>query len=177
MNVVYKKFVGFAKTSFELSIIFLFSSSAYSAEDVSSQLIESSVNNSSISNNMSNHVNNPMSSGYLTQLVLGLIVVIACIVALAWLSKKMNRFQSVSDNSLKILSGISMGSREKIVLLQVGEEQLLVGVSPGRINKLHVLAAPIQSAKSNKDNTEDKGFADKLKTIMADATKASLHKK
>ncbi len=161
LNVLAKAYI----SSSIMSLTFLFSSKAYSVEDVTTQLIKS----------------DPMSGSYLMQLVLGLLVVILCIVALAWFTKKMNRFHSITDDSLKVITGISMGTREKIVLLQVGEEQLLVGVSPGRINKLHVLATPITATDLNKSNSETsvggKGFADKLKTMMTAANASSVKKK
>ena len=111
----------------------------------------------------------PMSGSYLMQLVLGLVVVVLCIVALAWFAKKMNGFQPLADDSLKMISTISMGTRERIVLLQVGEEQILIGVSPGRINKLHVLNKPIEKVVRNQGEATGKGFSDKFKSMMADA--------
>ena len=120
-----------------------------------------------------------MSSNYLLQLVVGLFVVLVCIVALAWVAKKMNRFRQLTDDSLKIIGGLSMGARERIVLLQVGENQLLVGVSPGRINTLHVLDKPIETLDNNPDESLGKNFSDKLKTIMNNAkndpTKKNRH--
>lgn len=95
----------------------------------------------------------PMSGSYLFQLILGLIVVLICIVALAWFAKRMNRLQSSTGGVLKIIGGLSMGSRERVVLLQVGSEQLLIGVSPGRINTLHVLEAPLEDAGINEEKT------------------------
>ena len=114
-----------------------------------------------------------MSGSYLMQLVLGLIVVVLCIIALAWFAKKMNNFQPLADDSLKMISTISMGTRERIVLLQVGEEQILIGVSPGRINKLHVLNKPIEKVVGNQGGATGKGFSDKFKSMMADAKSAA----
>lgn len=122
----------------------------------------------------------PMNSGYLLQLVIGLVIVLLCILALAWAAKKVNKFRLINDDSLKILGGLSMGARERVVLLQVGESQLLLGVSPGRINTLHVLDAPIETARqlSAEENSSDKqgcsenqSFSDKLKSMMADASR------
>jgi flagellar protein FliO/FliZ len=143
--------------------LFLFSTKVFSVDDVTTQLIKSDIMKS-----------DPMSGSYLMQLILGLFVVVLCIVALAWFAKKMNRFHSVANDSLKIISGISMGARERIVLLQVGDEQLLVGVSPGRINKLHVLSAEITASnEASSDIESNKSFSDKLKTMMADASNNS----
>jgi flagellar protein FliO/FliZ len=143
-----------------INFVFLCSTKAYSAETVISPVIKT----------------DPMSSSYIMQLILGLLVVVLCILALAWFAKKMNRFQSVTDGSFKIIGGISMGARERVVLLQVGEEQLLVGVSPGRINMLHALNNPVETTDDSSDGSRGKGFSEKLKTIMDDANKASAKK-
>ena len=95
----------------------------------------------------------PMSGSYLIQLIMGLIVVLICIVALAWFAKRMNRLQSSTGGVLKIIGGLSMGSRERVVLIQVGSEQLLIGVSPGRINTLHVLETPLEDVGINAEKT------------------------
>lgn len=120
--------------------------------------------------------NDPMSGGYLMQLVFGLLVVVLCIVVLAWFAKKMNRFNTLADGSLKVIGGLSMGSRERVVLLQVGEEQLLLGVSPGKISTLHVLGTPLEVNGSQTENNTGDSFFDKLKTTMADANRASINK-
>ncbi|VAW54146.1 hypothetical protein MNBD_GAMMA06-121 [hydrothermal vent metagenome] len=122
-----------------------------------------------------------MNDGHLMQLVMGLFVVLLCIIVLAWFAKKINRFNSLADGSLKILGGLSMGSRERIVLLQLGEEQLLLGVSPGKINTLHVLNTPLEVTGLKTDNAVDStaastagnSFLDKLKTAMVDVSNAS----
>lgn len=109
----------------------------------------------------------PMSGGYLVQLVTGLFIVLLCIVVLAWAAKKLNRFRFVPDNSLKIIGGLNLGARERVVLMQVGKEQLLIGVSPGRINTLHKLDTPLETTRPEAGNTAESSFSNKLKTAMA----------
>ena len=109
-----------------------------------------------------------MSSGYLAQLVVGLLFVLLCIVVLAWLAKRFNRLQSSSYGALQVLGGISMGARERVVLVQVGTTQLLLGVAPGRINMLHELEQPLE--KSGADivgSSFSRGFAEKLSTALS----------
>ena len=104
----------------------------------------------------------PMSGSYLFQLILGLIVVLICILALAWFAKRMNRLQSSTGGMLKVIGGLSMGSRERVVLIQVGSEQLLLGVSPGRVNTLHVLEKKLEDA----DVSSEKTFASSLSAAV-----------
>lgn len=102
----------------------------------------------------------PMSVTGLLQVTLGLLVVLAAVVGGAWLLRRIGRFQTVADGSLKIIGGLSMGTRERLVLVQVGDEQLLVGVSPGRLQTLHVLKQPIPMTPAS--TQPEKGFAERL---------------
>lgn len=109
----------------------------------------------------------PVSAGYMVQLVVGLVIVLFCIVILAWVAKRFNRFHSTSDDSLQILGGMSMGARERIVLLQVGSSQLLLGVSPGQINTLHVLDEPVKVATDTASQLPGNGFSEKLTAALS----------
>ena len=102
----------------------------------------------------------------MTQLVIGLFIVLLCILALAWLARRFNRLQSTPDGSLRLLGGLSMGARERVVLVQVGSQQLLLGVAPGRINTLHVLNETLDSSSGFSALNSDKGFAEKLSAAI-----------
>lgn len=84
-----------------------------------------------------------MDIGSAVQLVLGLFLVLLMIVASAWLVKRLSRWQGGHTDQLKVVGGLAIGARERIVLLQVGEQQLLVGITPGNIRTLHVLEEPL----------------------------------
>ena len=86
----------------------------------------------------------PLSGGGMFQLALGLFAVIALIVGLAWLMRRMGGITGGQGGALRVLGGLSMGTRERVVLIQVGETQLLLGVAPGRVQTLHVLDRPVQ---------------------------------
>ena len=108
-----------------------------------------------------------MSAAYLSQFVVGLLVVLLCIIALAWIAKRFNRLQSSVNGELQVLGGLSMGARERIVLVKVGDEQLLLGVSPGRINALHVMDAPIVKQNVSNEHSFGKDFAKQLNTALS----------
>jgi flagellar protein FliO/FliZ len=96
----------------------------------------------------------------LWQLTLGMLMVLALIVGLAWVLKRTGRFQMAAGGGLRVLGGLSMGARERVVLLQVGETQLLVGVAPGRVQTLHVLEQPLPVGAGALPNGS--AFADQL---------------
>ncbi|NOZ11306.1 MAG: flagellar biosynthetic protein FliO [Gammaproteobacteria bacterium] len=75
----------------------------------------------------------------LLQLSLGLLAVLATIGLCAWLFRRLSRFQSGTQSVLHIEAGLSLGARERVVLMRVGSRHLLLGVAPGRIQTLYVL--------------------------------------
>jgi len=117
----------------------------------------------------------PMSGGYLIQLILGLVVVIICIVALSWLAKRMQKLQSSSEGSLKIIDGVNMSARERVVLLQAGDKQILVGVAPGRVNTLHVFDQSIVEVDDDSNASNTGSFSEKLSAIISSSIKNNAH--
>jgi flagellar protein FliO/FliZ len=105
----------------------------------------------------------PIGAGALFETLLGLILVLSLIVFLAWLLRRTGRFQMTANDEIKIIASIALGPRERAVLLQVGEQQLLVGVTVQQINTLHVLEKHITSDKSEDISA---GFANKLNKMM-----------
>jgi flagellar protein FliO/FliZ len=105
----------------------------------------------------------PMSSPYLAKLTGGVLLVVFIIFGLAWLMKRLNLSQHSQNGLLKIIAGLPLGTRDRIVLLQVGEEQILLGLSPGRIQKLHTLSIPLIDQQEPIINS---AFSQKLDRIM-----------
>lgn len=79
-------------------------------------------------------------------MVMGLVVVIALILGLAWVLKKYGRLPSQNMVDMKVLGGLSLGTREKAILIEVENTRLLVGVTPGHIQTLFVLGEGQNSA-------------------------------
>lgn len=79
------------------------------------------------------------SAGGLLQVTLSLLLVLAAVFAAAWVVRRLRGFGSASSKAILIIADTPLGTKERAVLLQVGEQQLLVGVTPGQVNLLHVL--------------------------------------
>lgn len=105
----------------------------------------------------------PLSGTNVVQMMVGLAVVLILVFAIAWLLRRVGGVSLSGNSALKVVAGMSMGARERVVLLQVGEEQLLVGVSPGRIQTLHILKTPIVMESKSIGTTM---FADKLAEVL-----------
>lgn len=96
-----------------------------------------------------------VSDGGMLQVVLGLGFVLALMGGLAWLLRRFGSPQPGSAGTIKILGGSAVGQRERVVLVEVADTWLVVGVAPGHVTALHTMpkgeVAP--SAGQARDNT------------------------
>lgn len=76
------------------------------------------------------------SVGNLLQVLVGLVVVLALMAGAAWTLKRLGVTKGVAGSVAKIVGGVSVGSRERILVVEVGEQWIVVGVAPGRVNAL-----------------------------------------
>lgn len=104
----------------------------------------------------------PMAASNLFQLLFGLIVVLIAIGASAFLLKRIGRLPQ-GPGAMRIVAGLSLGARERAVLIQVGDRQILLGVAPGRVSTLHVLDRPVESLPAG---LPAGGFAERLAQLM-----------
>lgn len=113
----------------------------------------------------------PTSSTYLIKLTAGLVAVLALVFILAWLVKKMQLVQHSNNGLIQIVSAIAVGQRERIALIQVGDEQILVALSPGKIEKLHTLKQSISTEvdKPHSPSSFQQKFQQVLKREGSDA--------
>jgi flagellar protein FliO/FliZ len=81
----------------------------------------------------------PVTNTALFETLLGLGLVLGLIAILAWLIKRTGRFQTTANGEIKMIAGLSLGPRERAVLLEVGGEKILVGVTTQHIQTLHVI--------------------------------------
>ncbi|MGB5762948.1 MAG: flagellar biosynthetic protein FliO [Sedimenticolaceae bacterium] len=84
-------------------------------------------------------IDSPLSAGNLVDTGVGLMIVLAIMLGLAWLVKRYVQVPGIGKGQVQIHGGVSLGAREKAVLLSVEGRRLLVGVAPGRVQTLLVL--------------------------------------
>jgi flagellar protein FliO/FliZ len=107
-----------------------------------------------------------VSSGSIVQIVFSLLLVVAAIVLVAWLLKRMNLAQQGSGKLLKVLGSIAIGQRERIVLVEINETWLVVGVGPGQIRTLHTLPRSELVPADTTPDLPEKNFNVWLKKII-----------
>ena len=81
----------------------------------------------------------PLGTEGLLETAAGLLLVLAMIIALAWAARRYGRFPMAGKGLVNVLGGITLGSRERVVVVQVDDTRLVLGVAPGRIQTLYVL--------------------------------------
>lgn len=83
----------------------------------------------------------PVSMAGLLQVVFGLAVVLAAIVGTGWLLRRIGPAQG-GGGMLRVVGGVMVGPRERVVLVEVGEEWLVLGVASGGVQLLHRVPRP-----------------------------------
>jgi len=73
------------------------------------------------------------------QIIFSLILVLGAVAAAAWVMKRINLPQHGSASLLKVISGVAVGPRERVVLVEVNDTWLVLGVAPGQVRALHTL--------------------------------------
>ncbi|WP_229213032.1 MULTISPECIES: flagellar biosynthetic protein FliO [unclassified Duganella] len=75
--------------------------------------------------------------GGLLQTTFALMFVLALMIGAAWFLKRFGPKNFGGGNSnVKLVGALSVGARERILVVEVGEQWIVVGASPGRMNAL-----------------------------------------
>lgn len=78
-----------------------------------------------------------------------LVLILGLIFALAWLVNKTRVGQiSGSNKQLHMLAMLPLGTKEKIAIIQAGEQQIVIGITPQNISTLSILDKPISVEKN-----------------------------
>lgn len=93
----------------------------------------------------------------------GLGLIVGLIYACAWLMKRVGAGQFGAAGEMKIIAGVAVGPREKVLLIEVGQQQVLVGVAPGRVSHLQSFNDPVIL-----QHKADSGqFAERFKSMLS----------
>lgn len=82
----------------------------------------------------------PSATGGLLQSIFALGFVLALLVGAAWLLKRFGPKSVTGGAHVRLVGALSVGARERILVVEVGEQWIVVGASPGRMNALATMA-------------------------------------
>lgn len=106
---------------------------------------------------------------YLLQVVGSFVVVILLLVGVLVMLRRFNGVSGQMSGNMRVLSSVGVGQRERAVLLQVGDQQILVGVGPGNVRKIHVFDEPVVDPKE----TSTPSFSEVWKVAMGKSEASS----
>ena len=81
-------------------------------------------------------------SGGVLKMVLGLAVVLAVMALITWALKRfMPNIGSNNQSVVRVVGGVSVGSRERVVVVEVAGRWIVIGVAAGQVNGIANLDA------------------------------------
>ena len=75
-------------------------------------------------------------TGNILKMVMGLAVVLAVMALISWGVKRMLPNAAGQNSAVKVVGGVSVGSRERVVVLEVADRWLVVGVAQGQVSSI-----------------------------------------
>jgi flagellar protein FliO/FliZ len=88
-----------------------------------------------------------MGFGAVLQTLLGLAIVIAFVFGCAWLARKFGVAGTKRTGLVKVIGGASLGNKERVSVVEIGDTWLVLGAAPGNVRLLHTM--PAGSAELN----------------------------
>lgn len=73
------------------------------------------------------------------QVLLGLVVVLGLMMAGVWLLKRFAPASRMGSAPIRVVGGVSVGGRERVMVVEVADQWIVIGVAPGRVNALSTL--------------------------------------
>jgi flagellar protein FliO/FliZ len=111
--------------------------------------------------------------GSALEMLLALALVLAAVFALAWLMRRLRSLPSSRQVLLRADAELAVGEKERIVLLAVGQQKWLIGVTPGGITLLHAFGADAPGPAAG-TNTEAAAAAGATRPEFAKILRRSL---
>ena len=104
------------------------------------------------------------------QMIMALLGVLALVFLLFWAMKKLNRRVTVSDSRhMKVLERINLGPDKMLLLISVCGKCMVVGVTNGRVEKIHELEESEEQLLAKKEeNGGTPTFKESFKTVFRD---------
>jgi flagellar protein FliO/FliZ len=82
-----------------------------------------------------------LGAGALLQTILGLVVVIALVYGCAWLARRLGLQPAQRGGIVKTIGGTSLGGKERVAVVEVGDRWLVLGAAPGNVRLLYSMPA------------------------------------
>ncbi|MDJ0793421.1 MAG: flagellar biosynthetic protein FliO [Woeseiaceae bacterium] len=106
--------------------------------------------------------------GDILSLGLSLLVVVGVIIALGWFYSRSRFVSGGGADLITIVASRPLGPKERLMVVEVADQQLLIGMTSSGANTLHVLDKPIEVAAKTPATGS---FAGRLKSALLENSK------
>jgi flagellar protein FliO/FliZ len=79
--------------------------------------------------------------GAVLQTIVGLVVVIGLVFGCAWLARRFGLQPGARGGIVKTVGGTSLGGKERVAVVEIGDTWLVLGAAPGNVRLLHTMPA------------------------------------
>ena len=79
--------------------------------------------------------------GAVLQTIVGLVVVIGLVFGCAWLARRFGLQPGSRSGLVKTIGGASLGGKERVAVVEIGDTWLVLGAAPGNVRLLHTMPA------------------------------------
>lgn len=96
----------------------------------------------------------------------GLVLVIAAVLAFAFIYSRTQGLRGGNSDVINVLASKAVGPKERIMLVEVANTQLVIGMTSSNVQTLHIFEQPISIEQHEKS-----GFAERLRGAMRGGAK------
>lgn len=102
----------------------------------------------------------------LLQIFLGLIAVLTLMAIAAWLFKKIGPVSGGNKLPIKIIGGVSVGNRERIMVVEIADQWIVLGVTANQINTLSTMPKQEKLVAESAPMPQENHFSSWLKRTL-----------
>lgn len=114
-------------------------------------------------------MNNPVIDGPdILSLGASLVIVVAAVLLIGWLYSRFRFTGGASGSLINVVSSRVLGPKERLVLIEVADQHLLVGITATSVQTLHTFDKPVTAEP---EATESTGFGERLRTAIRGVAK------
>lgn len=112
--------------------------------------------------------------GAVLQTLVGLAVVVALVFVCAWLARRLGLQPTGRGQLVRTVGGVSLGGKERVAVVEIGDTWLVVGAAPGNVRLLHTMPAPTASASAAAGGDDDQATESALPGTFGSRFRAAL---
>ncbi len=102
-------------------------------------------------------------SGDVLSLAASMIVIVGIILVLGWIYSRSRTIGGAGGDVINVVATRALGPKERLFVVEVADQQLLVGMTAGAVQTLHVFEKPVVAADAAKPRS---GFAGRLRSAL-----------